>query len=331
MTMTRIEPMPSAVILSRGSTFGGEYPQPHDPPYTLPAAGSVWPAGATAKLFFYNNAGAQLAFINGTVAPGGITFDVTSSTIVDQIPNGANFELFLTTSDSNVYQIRHGKVIRKEAAFLQAPADATVVQLQFADSWPTTGLRSTWIKMSGNPTVQDNSGASLPNSVGVPGGTGSMRWYRQLNGNNFRVEFSILNLHNSGANTVGRLRVFSSADQYFSTGVGFELADTTNGSSTRTQSVAPIQITGSTTVAYKATATTHSLSSGDQYTLDYNDVSKAISLYAGSSESSLIATWADTGGLIPHGPGFRFLGLGWSNSGGNNGLQVTNWQAADYV
>lgn len=329
MTITRLDPMPSAVILARGSTFN---PQPHEPPYTLPAAGSVWPDGATAQIVFSDNTGAQLATVDAlSVDPGGITFTPTGPDVMDQIPNGANFELFLTTSDSLPYQIRHGKVIRKEATFLQAPSDATVTQLLFADSWPTTGLRSTWIKMSGTPVVHDNSASSLPNSVGLTTGNASMRWYRQLNGNNVKVVFKILDLHNTTHNSFSRLRVFGGADQYFSTGVGFELADTVNGSGTRTQSVAPILVTGKTTVSYQDTATTHGFNNGDEYTLDYNDESQIISLYAGTNEGVFLAGWEDTGGVIPHGPGFRFLGLGWSNSASNSGLQVTNWQAADYV
>lgn len=325
---TRLEPLPSTVILARGSTFN---PQPYEPPYTLPDPGCAWPDGATAQIVFNDNTGAQLVTVAATVTPAGITFTPTGPTIMDQIPNGANFELFVTDAAGNPYQIRHGKVIRKEAQYLQAPADATLQQLQFADSWPTTGLRSTWVKMAGTPTVLDNSGSSLPNSVGVPGGAAALRWYRQLNGNNFRVVFTILDLHNTAPNSSSRLRIFGAADQYFTTGVGFELADVVNGSGVRTQSVAPILVTGPTTVAYQATATTHAFANGDEYTLDYDDETQTVTLYAGSNEAVMLAGWEDTGGVIPHGPGYRFLGMSWSNSSSNNGLQVSNWAAADYV
>lgn len=326
--ITRLEPLPSTVVLSRGSTFN---PQPHEPPYTLPDTGCAWPDGATGQLVFYDNTGAQLATVAAIVAPTGITYTPTAPAVMDQIPNGANFELFVSTTDGNTYQVRHGKVIRKEAQFLQAPADATLQQMQFADSWPTTGLRTTWIKAAGAPTVLDNSGASLPNSVGVSGGAAALRWYRQLNGNNFRVVITILDLHNSAPNSFSRLRAFGAADQFLSTGVGFEFADVVNGSGVRTQSVAPILVTGPTTVAYQATATTHALANGDEYTIDYDDETQTVTLYAGINEAVMLAGWEDTGAVIPHGPGYRFLGMSWSNSGSNNGIQVSNWQAADYV
>lgn len=333
MTNTSLSALPSAVVLSRGSTFN---PQPHEPPYTLPQAGSVWPDGATAQIVFYDNAGAQLAAIDAlSVDPGGITFTPTGPDVMDQVPNGANFELFLTTSDSLPYQIRHGKVVRKEANFLQAPPISTIAELQFADSWPVVGLRSTWVKMAGAPNVRDNTGITEPNSLGLSDAsaatTGSLRWYQQLNGNNFRIVIKLVRFFSNINGTSSRLRVFGAVDQYLTTGVGFELTDILSGGGTRAQSVSPLLVTGKTTVAYQGSPTAHTINNADIYTVDYNDESKTVSLYAGTTEGTAIADWVDSGAIAPHGPGYRFLGLGWSNSANDIGLQISNWQAADYV
>lgn len=330
MTNTSLSALPSALVLSRGSTFN---PQPHEPPYTMPAAGSVWPDGATAQIVFYDNAGGILATVNGTVTPGGIAFDPTAPAVVDLIPNGANFELFLTTSDSLPYQIRHGKVVRKEANFLQAPPVATIAALQFADSWPVVGIRSTWNIMAGSPVVRNNTDIVLPNSLGLAstGGSAAMRWYQQLNGNNFRIAVKLAVLHSSTRGTNSKLRIFGAADQYLTTGVGFEFTDIFPSSGARTQTVSPILVTGKTTVAYQESATTQAFNTSDQFTIDYNDETQTVTLYSGTTEVTGIADWDDTGATAPHGPGYRFLGLSWVNTPNNSGLQIMNWQAADYV
>lgn len=344
-TTTRLDARPSVVILSRGSTFN---PAPHEPPYTLPDVGCAWPDGATAEIIFTDSSGGQLATVAGSVAATGITFTPTAPAIMDTVPNGANFELFLTTSDSAPYQIRHGKVVRKEPFLTQAPITTTVQPIAFVDSWPTTGLRSAWIPMAGSTIVNDNSGASLPNGIGSPDvltgqSDNSIRWLQQLNTNSNRVKITSMDRHgfHLGAfvgilgNSFARARAILCADQYYSTGLGFEIRHTSATLGDLQQQVQLLAVTGPTTVSYLGSAIDFAMSESLTYEwiLDYDDETQTLSLYSGEDEAtaSLLASWQDTGLLIPHGNGYRYVGLGFSTSQLSQGMQITNWQAQDYV
>lgn len=340
---SRLDALPSVVILSHGSTFN---PQPHEPPYTMPDVGTAWPDGATAELIFKDNTGGQLATIDGTVEAQGIWFTRTAPAVVDLIPAGSNFELFLTTSDSAPYQIRHGKVIRKESQYLQAPASTVVQALKFADSWPTTGLRSSWIPMAGSTIVNDNTSASLPNGVGSPDvllgqSDNSIRWFQPLNSDSNRVKFTMIDRHGFHlgvfttilGSSFARLRVILGADQYFSTGLGFEIADTTTLLGDRSQQCQLMALTSPTTISYLGDPVDLTLTESTtyQYMVDYDDETNTLRAFSGSDEATadLLTDWVDTSDVIPHGPGYRYLGLGFSTSQLSQGLQATNWQALD--
>lgn len=321
----------SAVILSRGSTWS---PQPWEPPYLLPDAGQAWPT-ATAQCVFYDTAGGTLATVDGTVTASGIAFNAAPD-VVDLVPNGANFEIFLTVS-GDPYQIRYGKVIRREAFFTQTPASVTT-PLDFTDSWPTTGLKSTWVTVIGNPVVHDNSGLSLPNGLGAlnwPSAQdyNALRWYKPLSGDSVRVKVSALNRHVYGTNSFAKMRVILCANTSLSSYLAVEFAATADGSGTHTDQIHlatsnGFDSTNGFNVAYRGSAITNVVANGDEYTVHYDDSAGALSVYKGTDTTPL-GTWTDSTHLIPHGPGYRYVGLSFYYSTNTDGLQATSWQAID--
>lgn len=319
---------PSVVALSRGSTWN---PRVFDPPYTLPddVVGGAWPAGATVQTVFYDNSGGVLGVVSGTVAPGGITLGPAAPAVVDVVPNGANFEVILTTSGGDPYTIRYGKVIRREAQFLLGAPPATT-GLVFEDSWPTLGIRSSWIVMAGTTVVHDNSGASLPNGIGSPNTAGqsdnTLRWFQPLDGDSAKVKVTVLNQHSY---TVGgafaKMRIICCSDIAMSSYLVAEFS-ATNPSGSHVDQLNFATGTGPTSLTYVGSPITHTLADGDDITVNYDEGSDTLSVYTGAGLTP-VGSWPATG--IPHGPGHRYLGLAWSTSASSDGLQATSWEASD--
>jgi hypothetical protein len=281
-----------------------------------------------------------LATVDGVVNPGGIDFNAAPA-VMDLVPNGANFEMFLTTADSKPYQLRYGKVVRREAQFTTQVVAGVSEALKFIDSWPTTGLRTSWLRAFGTTVVHDNSGISLPNGIGSQNGGGffgedqnnAIRWYRELGGDSGLVKVTLLNQSAPvddffGGSSINRLRILLCADTYLSSGVGVEFADTQVDQGPHNQTFAFVLATSPTTVAYQGTPTAHAVNDGDQYTVAYDNTAKKVTLY-GADGTTVLGSWTDTGGVVPHGPGYRYLALSWFTSANSDGLQVTNWQAMD--
>lgn len=327
----------SAVILSRGSTWN---PLPWQPPYLQSDPASAWPDGAAVQTVFYDTAGGVLATIDGVVEPDKITFNAPPSA-VDGIPAGANFEIILTTGGAP-YQIRYGKVIRKEPTFLQAPPTSIAAQpLKFVDSWPTLGLRSAWVPVSGATKVFDNSAAGLPNGIGPQGATGlldvliafleslvggggsasSIRWFEPLNSDSAKVNVTLLNRHSGSG--VSRTAVVLCGDQSFTTWLAAVFGtDNTIGFAVGT---------GPGTAAFEGTQITNTVAgTPDNYTITYNDPTRTVSVYKGNNLTPL-GSWTDAGEIVPHGMGYRYLGFAFSNAASDPGIQVTSWQAMDDV
>lgn len=309
----------SAVVLSRGSTW---QPRPQDPPYLMADPLRAWPDNAVAYARFYDTTGAQLVDdIDGEVTPSFINF-AADPDVVDLVPNGANFDITLDTNDGP-FQIRHGKVIRREVEFFDSPGLTTKYQaLRFTDTFPTLGLRSSWKAVAGRTKVFNNAPSSLPNGVGPNVGllfaASAIRWYAPLNGNSVRVNVSLLN------QGTGKARVILCADQRFSSGLAVEFEESAHR-------IHFGKVTGPTTVTYLGSAIVNTVADNDNYTIVYNEATDTISVYKGTSTTPL-GSYTDSLHAIPHGPGYTHLGLSWSNSGLlSQGIQCSYFSAAEGV
>lgn len=312
----------TAVLLSRGSTWA---PQPWEPPHLTPDVGAPWPTG-TASAVFYDTAGTTLATIDGTVAPTGITFTADPD-VTDLIPAGANFEVFLTASGVTK-QIRYGKVMRREASFFNSPAVTTTIQaLQFTDTFPTLGLRSSWKPVNGVTTVFDNSASSLPNAIGarfelLANQISAVRWFAPLNSNSVRIKVNLLN--QAGITATGaKTRVILCADQRFTSYLAVEFVETDH-------KIHFCKGTAPNTVTYQGSAITNTVADGDEHTIYYDNAADTVYVYKGTDLTPL-GSWNDSTHSIPHGPGHRYVGLAWDNTFLQQGILVSYFSAKDEV
>ena len=319
----------SVLELSRGSVFK---PHPALPPYLVASPGDPWPAGGSAYVIFTDTAGGQLARIDAdSVTAEAINF-VAGPDVVDPIPGGANFEIFVDTDDGPD-KIRYGKVIRREVEYPDSPAaQQQAVALQFTDAFPTLGLRTNWIKLLGTPKVRANT--SLPNGVSpdqvlLGEASAGMRWDQELNSDTTRMKIRLLDKH-QGVLSADFAHFFAivCADQRLTTGLAVEFF-ASHQDNVRTVRLCTLN-GGPTAVTYETAAIANTIPDNGDYTVYYDESADAFALYSGTGATP-IATWADEDHVVPHGPGYRHFGTAWHNSQINDGIELTYIAAKDDV
>jgi hypothetical protein len=313
----------SAVVLSRGASWN---PRPDKPPYLLAEVGHPWPTDADAYVVFTDSTGGELLTVDCTITPDVIQpfADIDD---VAGIPAGTNFEIFLETSASTD-KIRYGKVSRHEAPLSNAPAtDISNQVLRFTDTFPTLGLRSNWKAVAGRARVHGNAGLSLPNSVG-PNFDGlfsnsAIRWDTPLNGDSAKIHVTVIDP--LPIVFQAKTTIILCADQRFTSflGVQFESSSGTNHLRVGTGD-SPFAFTD------RADPVVHDVINSDDYTIQYDELTKKLFIYQGEDLTPLLS-WTDSMDVMPHGPGYTYLGMAFQASLTplGPGVQVTGWQATD--
>jgi hypothetical protein len=317
----------SVLELSSGSVWK---PHPALPPYLVATPGDPFPDGGDAWVVFTDTSGGTLATIYAdSVTADAINF-IADPSQVDPIPAGANFEIFVDSDDGPV-KIRYGIVNRREVQFLDSPArQQQAVALQFADTFPTLGLRTDWIKI-GAPIVHSNQ--PNPNGVGpaeVTFGeaTAGMRWAQELNSDTVRMKIRLFDWHNAGfPGNFAHCVAIVTADQRMTTGLAVDFSAGAVGG----MNLHLCTLNGSPwDVTYRSDAVANTIPTNGDYTIYYDSSSDTLSVYKGNDTTPLVS-WEDDVHIAPHGPGYRHFGAGWHNSQQNSGVQLTYIAAKDDV
>jgi hypothetical protein len=309
----------SAVLLTAGSIWK---PTPWEPPYLMADVGSTWPEDSYATAVFTDSSNATIVSIDGDVTSDAVSF-LADPSDMDQVPAGANFAIFLDTPDGQV-GIRHGKVIRKEPFYTTLPAAVVRPPMQYADSFQRTALGRKWIGVGpGRTVIHNNSGLSLPNGISPNTAffvSAALRYYTPFNTDSVRISVNVVNPLNLEA---GKTSVVLCADINFTRGlaVQFETGISNNFIHIGT-------LTGPTTMAYQGSAVSNTVHDGDNYTIAYSNLTKVISVYKGTGLTP-VATWTDSAGIVPHGPGYQYAGFNFNASLLTDGIQVTSFAGKD--
>jgi hypothetical protein len=315
----------SVLRLSRGSVWK---PSPNEPPYLRAPASDPWPDGAPAWTLFTNTQGATIARVDGEASPTAISF-LADPEQVDLVPAGANFEVFIDTDDGPM-QVRYGKVVRREASYFNSPDVLGVTQaaLQFTDTFPTLGLKSSWDAVAGIAQVYDNSLSSLPNGVGprmelLTQSRAAIRWHRPLNSRSVRVKVKLLNLSGLFSDTGSKMTVVVCADQRFTSYLGVQFVE--NGGK-----IHFCKGTSPYTMTYLGSEIDNDVANGDSHEIYFDDANDTVSVYKGTSGTPL-GSYPGVSEEMPLGPGYQYTGLAWDNTPLNAGIQASYWSAKDEV
>jgi hypothetical protein len=293
--------------------------------------GHPWPVDGAVTVVFSDTSGGELLTVDGldaVVTPGAIQ-PFAPSAAVDAIPAGARFEIFLA-SGGRTQKVRWGKVVRHEAPLVNAPATLISNQaLQFTDTFPTLGLRSNWKAVDGRTKVYDNRSLSLPNSVGpnfdALFSKSAIRWDTPLAGNSAKIHITVIDP--SPIVIQAKTTIILCADQRFTTYMGIQLE-----SSSGTNHLHLGTGTGPYDFVDRAAPVTHDVVNGDDYTIVFDELTNKLFIYQGENTTPL-ASWTDSLGVVPHGPGYTYTGMAFQASLTplGRGVQVTGWQAKDGI
>lgn len=182
----------------------------------------------------------------------------------------------------------------------------------------TCGVSSAWasIGCSIDPAPPLAYGVSAANSLFAEAKS-AMRYFTPLNTDNVAVNVNMLN------NGSGKTVIAVCSDITMTGWLGVEFNEPAN-------TINFVVGTSPTTWDAEGSTISNAVSNNDNYTITYNNNTKTIAVYKNSSLTPL-GTWVDTGGVVPHGPGFRYVGLVFDNPADSNGLQVSGWAAQDQV
>lgn len=313
----------TVTYVQEGSVYKDRFVLPFEPDY-----------GSTVREVFLDSAGAQIgADVVGEIDGRYIQFRVPYGE-VEQVPNAANFYIYLHLAGEDAGDedlAFYGSVFRRQHVFPDSPAlSASTVVHEFEDSFqrPAGAVGGRWKVLIGRPVIFDN-GAN-PNTVGPSYPFFSryfMYYYQPFNAD--AVELSISARDKGDGTTIVTLCQNSSATSYLYVGFNSQANTVTlgygdgpdigtgSGSGVLEPQITPVALT----VPNPALGT---------YKIIYDDITNKLSLF-NETGTTLIASWTDSGNIVPHGKGYRYFGVAGNAGFLNSGVEIAYIRAHGIV
>lgn len=311
--------------------------------YTLPG-NQQFPTGTTSLLTLKDTSGNILGQWEGTISGGTINI-VEPHAVTDLIPAGTSWTLATnTTPPGEPTLLAQGTVVRNEAPFpTQSPQNNLFNGVDYSYTFATAGMLSdpTWTILSGTPVVYNNSSLQLPNAVAagaltavlldgttvglneaLPWETASMLYYAPLPTDAVSLSYNVVKGLNIGG---GETWIIVSSAYDMNTCVAFYHQQWIGGTNTVGIATGSGPTNGASATAFdiqeSVTYTTETL---DNFIATYNPVTNTYALYVFGNTTPLV-TWTDSGNLIPHGPGFRYVGFVFKSGLLAPGVEISDW------
>jgi hypothetical protein len=313
-------PRQSSLVLTRGGVFDNIWPAIRDD----------FPSGSTTSIEFYDSNGNTIATVAGAVETKRLVYLESDTDLLDSVPNGAQYELFVTTADGP-YKLEYGTIIRREATFFTPPPTSLEGESRlFIDSLNRDAVGRRWVVTRGGIAMHQVASTPEPRyamgpNFGLLFSQAGMRYFRPFGGDSWRVRFGVYSTGSGlGLGGDGKMRVHVGCDIRLNTGMAFEI-ETASTSKIHTGIV-----TSPTDMDYSQTVN-HTTADEDEFIVDYSNISKIMNVYKNDDFTAPIITFDDTTDLLPHGPGYRYWGFSWDSSLAATGPLLWTLEAQDYV
>lgn len=286
--------------------------------------------GTEVVLVFTDSVGAELGRFDGVRTDVGLSFMLEPGEVKD-IPAGANFQVLVTEPGLEPLSFRYGTVVREEPKYplsqVVAPEDAA---RQYSANFVGKYIGPMWKPMGGTQLgIHEHPILGLPPSMGPNFSLftrAAARWLWPMNMDSVTINTSILNV-GSGAFNFGKFNVIVCADYAMQTYVGMQFyIDVIPANSW----VRPFIGDGPMSVKLRGPQVSHVYDQQTAFQVKYNHLSKTVSCYRGS-DLTPITEWTDENDEVPHGEGFRYVGLAWETSLLSSVCEPTAWEARDGV
>lgn len=313
-------PRQGSLVLSRGAVLDTTWPAIKDP----------FPLGATTSIEFLDSDGNTITTIAGTAEKRRLVYLITDTEQLDSVPNGAQYELWVTTADGP-YKLEYGVIIRREASFFTPAATSLEQESRFyRDLLNRDAVGRRWVATAGGVTMfplgGDPPAYAMGPNIGLLFNQTGIRYFRPLGSDSFRIAFRVYDVDlGIGPGGSGKMRVHAGCDVALTSGMSFELFTATlSGDSMQTGLV-----TSPTDITYTDTPVADEVDNNDVFTIIYSDISKVFEVWR-NNETSPMISW-DTPVDLPHGPGYRYWGFSWDSSLAATGPMLLDVEAQDYV
>ena len=280
-----------------------------------------FPSGTLSRLVIKDSSGIELAEWDGEIRGNRITY-VVDYDEHETIPLAAQYALFVTWPDGIEYQWEHGYVIREQMSFPNAAA-VQIENRPLAFTYvPGTGVSKQWHKTGGvgKLKVWDNSVFSLPRALGVDNAwftKAAAVWETPFATDSVKAVVKTIN----GGAGLSSVAVCSDVNMTSYLAVGFETGIANN----RLHIFAG---DGPVSMDDLLPPESNIVNHGDTYSIVYDDASKTIAVYKGTSLDPIIE-WPDDANVIPHGQGYTYGGLNFQASLAAPGTEFSYWAMKD--
>jgi hypothetical protein len=321
------EPSLGSMVLTKGGVLKYSYILPR---------GMEFPDDVEGSLAFTDRAGGEYEFSPhaGEVAEDLSRIDwLISPQILDNIPAGANFEVFVTY-DETTYKVRYGRVVRKEAFYPLNPLAVEASPLMYEDDMQRSMPGPRWVAKAGRVSMHDRGEEANPryamasrNAIDIFGAginlyqSSAALWYAPLQSDTIEMAVGILD----GGDGVCTVVLCSNSSMTSFLGVRF--TDPASGSDS-VQVITGTAWNDTSTIGNSASISAIP-NSGGIYKITYSQSTNQVSVFQPGATTPVLATTISTS--VPHGAGYRYVGATWQGSLVTTGPKIYYWKVKDAV